>query len=236
MLSRASQRGQSPWTTSTAERVRSRESRIPAVRSSTVAGGRSTTTRSTSTRAAVTSSQCSPGSGTSTVRDRSIAELRRGLGPEVGAAGEADPLPGLRGPGDQGERQRRGVDGVGRPACSGHQVGESRTGSGRDLPGRPALHRGDPLAQLLDHRSARVERGDGAGGRHVPMIEHVFERVKRSTTRCRPAGGPSDHDRHVVVRRGPMRGTERVGSAYADRTCSTERWGSCRRSRGSWGA
>ena len=68
------------------------------------------------------------------------------------------------------------------------------------------------------------------------MIEHVFERVKRGPRRCRPAGGTSDHGRHVVVRRGPMRGPERVGSAYADRTCSTERWGSCRRSRGSWGA
>ena len=47
------------------------------------------------------------------------------------------------------------------------------------------LHRGHPGPQLVDHRVLGcvsllpVERGDGAGGGHLPIIEQVFERVKR---------------------------------------------------------
>ena len=62
-----------------------------------------------------------------------------------------------------------------RRAGAAMSASPGRVGTG-SAAGSP-LHGGHPLAQLLDHRATRIERGE-AGGRHGSSIEHMFEHVK----------------------------------------------------------
>ncbi len=95
---RASQRGHSPWTSSTAERLRSRAPSRSATDGATRPPGRSSTTGVTSTRAAVTSSHCSPGSGTSTVRASSTPVSAAASAPKSGIPTTAHQSPARDGP------------------------------------------------------------------------------------------------------------------------------------------
>ena len=82
----------------------------------------------TSISAAVTSSHCSPGSGTSTVRPRSTPSATGRLGPEVGHPHDRAPAPGPRRAGHQREGEGRAVDGVAAAGAQLDQPGQRRVG------------------------------------------------------------------------------------------------------------